>query len=133
MGIVVVDVCQANKITSIDIEAILEEEFPEVAVIMNDCLSYCGLCANSYYAQVNSTFTRRAPRAWRCRTRRCVLHRARLRGRRARPCSPATSRARRTPRPWWRKSKSGSPMRSSPSSVGTTNRGPTPGSSTSSR
>ncbi len=53
MGIVVVDVCQANKITSIDIEAILEEEFPEVAVIMNDCLSYCGLCANSYYAQVN--------------------------------------------------------------------------------
>ncbi|HLS22774.1 MAG TPA: DUF1450 domain-containing protein [Pseudogracilibacillus sp.] len=53
MGIVVVDVCQANKLTTIDIETLLEQEFPEVAVIMNNCLSFCGLCANSYFAQVN--------------------------------------------------------------------------------
>lgn len=53
MGIVVVDVCNVNRITSLDIENILEEEFPEVAVIMNSCLSFCGLCANTAYAQVN--------------------------------------------------------------------------------
>jgi len=53
MGIVVVDVCQANKIMTIDIETLLENEFPEVAVIINDCLSYCGLCANVCFVQVN--------------------------------------------------------------------------------
>ena len=35
MGIVLVDVCSANLITSIDIEGIIEEEIPEVAVIIN--------------------------------------------------------------------------------------------------
>lgn len=53
MGIVIVDVCSANPITSIDIEAMLEKEFPEVAVLMNDCLSSCGLCAVSPFARVN--------------------------------------------------------------------------------
>lgn len=53
MGIVIVDVCSANPITSIDIEAIIEKEFPEVAVLMNDCLSHCGLCAVSPFAHVN--------------------------------------------------------------------------------
>jgi len=53
MGIVIVDVCSANKITTINIEEIIEGEFPEVAVIMNSCLSYCGLCANSPFAHVN--------------------------------------------------------------------------------
>lgn len=37
----------------LDIESIIESEFPEVAVIMNSCLSYCGLCAMSAYAHVN--------------------------------------------------------------------------------
>lgn len=53
MGIVVVDVCSVNAITTLNIEEILEEEFPEVAVIMNSCLNYCGLCAKSPYAHVN--------------------------------------------------------------------------------
>ena len=53
MGIVLVDVCSANLITSIDIEGIIEEEFPEVAVVVNSCLSFCGLCANAPYAHVN--------------------------------------------------------------------------------
>jgi len=53
MGIVIVDVCRVNKIMSLDIESIIEEEFPEVAVIVNDCMSYCGLCAASCYAHVN--------------------------------------------------------------------------------
>lgn len=53
MGIVVVDYCQANIIATVDIESILEEEFPEVAVLSNSCLSFCGLCAKVPYAQVN--------------------------------------------------------------------------------
>lgn len=53
MGIVVVDICQANLLATIDIEEILEEEFPEVAVLINDCLSFCGLCARVCFAQVN--------------------------------------------------------------------------------
>jgi len=53
MGIVIVDVCTVNAITTLDIETIIESEFPEVAVIMNSCLNYCGLCANSPYASVN--------------------------------------------------------------------------------
>jgi len=53
MGIVIVDVCSANLLATIDIEEIIESEFPEVAVLMNNCLSHCGLCANSAYAHVN--------------------------------------------------------------------------------
>jgi len=53
MGIVIVDICSANVITSIDIEGIIEGEFPEVAVIINSCLSFCGLCAKAPYAHVN--------------------------------------------------------------------------------
>lgn len=53
MGIVIVDVCRVNKIMTLDIEKIIEEEFPEVAVIVNECMSYCGLCAASSYAHVN--------------------------------------------------------------------------------
>jgi len=53
MGIVVVDVCQSNILATIDIEEILEQEFPEVAVLINNCLSFCGLCARTCFAQVN--------------------------------------------------------------------------------
>lgn len=53
MGIVIVDICSANLITTIDIEEIIEREFPEVAVITNSCLSFCGLCAKTAYAHVN--------------------------------------------------------------------------------
>lgn len=53
MGIVVVDICSSNAITAIDIEEIIEKEFPEVAVVFYSCLNYCGLCANSPYALVN--------------------------------------------------------------------------------
>lgn len=53
MGIVIVDVCRVNKIMTLDVETIIEEEFPEVAVIVNECMSYCGLCAASCYAHVN--------------------------------------------------------------------------------
>ncbi len=53
MGIVVVEVCDANIITEIDIEQIIESEFPEVVVMITTCLSFCGMCARSPYAIVN--------------------------------------------------------------------------------
>ncbi|WLV26060.1 DUF1450 domain-containing protein [Aciduricibacillus chroicocephali] len=54
MGIVVVEICDGNMITVIDLESILEGEFPEVAVLMSDCLSFCGMCAVRPYAIVNN-------------------------------------------------------------------------------
>lgn len=54
MGIVVVDVCDANAITSLDIEGILEAEYPEVAVLISDCLTLCGLCRIRPFALVNN-------------------------------------------------------------------------------
>ncbi len=54
LGIVVVEICDGNTITTIDVEGILEAEFPEVAVLMNECLNFCGLCAVRPYALVNN-------------------------------------------------------------------------------
>ncbi|MCP3029399.1 DUF1450 domain-containing protein [Halobacillus sp. A5] len=51
----VVEVCDGNLINELDIETILEEEYPDVAVLMNECLSFCGLCAIKPYAMVNGT------------------------------------------------------------------------------
>ncbi|WP_316568211.1 YuzB family protein [Neobacillus sp. YIM B06451] len=53
MGIVIVDICQSNSINVLDIETILESEYPEVSVLQNDCLSFCGMCARSPFAIVN--------------------------------------------------------------------------------
>ncbi|MRH44649.1 DUF1450 domain-containing protein [Aquibacillus halophilus] len=53
MGIVVVEICDGNLIHTIDLEGIIESKYPEVAVITNDCLSFCGLCALKPYALVN--------------------------------------------------------------------------------
>ena len=41
-------------ITAVDIEGIIESEFPEVAVLMNECLSFCGLCRVRPFALVNN-------------------------------------------------------------------------------
>lgn len=54
MGIVVVELCDGNAITALDIEGIIEQEFPEVAVLTNECLAYCGLCRVKPYALVNN-------------------------------------------------------------------------------
>ncbi|CEG26496.1 YuzB family protein [Bacillus sp. B-jedd] len=53
MGIIIVDICMSNSINVLDVEAILEAEYPEVSVLMNDCLSFCGMCARSPFAIVN--------------------------------------------------------------------------------
>ncbi|WP_235001695.1 DUF1450 domain-containing protein [Halobacillus sp. Marseille-P3879] len=49
------EVCDGNLINELDVETILEEEYPDVAVLMNECLSFCGLCAIKPYAMVNGT------------------------------------------------------------------------------
>ncbi|WP_164667490.1 DUF1450 domain-containing protein [Virgibacillus doumboii] len=54
MGVVVVEVCDGNAITTLDIEEIIEREFPEVAVLTNECLAICGLCRVRPYALVNN-------------------------------------------------------------------------------
>ncbi|PLR87777.1 DUF1450 domain-containing protein [Bacillus sp. V33-4] len=53
MGIVVVEICDGSLITEIPLEEILETGYPEVAVIENSCLSFCGMCAKRPYAIVN--------------------------------------------------------------------------------
>jgi len=51
---IIVEVCDANLFTSIDVEEVIEGEFPEVAVIINQCLSFCGLCRAVPFAIVNN-------------------------------------------------------------------------------
>ncbi|GAK08158.1 DUF1450 domain-containing protein [Geomicrobium sp. JCM 19038] len=53
MGIIIVELCQSNAITKLEIESILEEKYPEVDVIESECLSTCGLCALRPFALVN--------------------------------------------------------------------------------
>ncbi|AIC95666.1 MULTISPECIES: DUF1450 domain-containing protein [Shouchella] len=55
MGIIVVEVCDGNLMNRVDLENLLESEYPEVAVMDNECLSFCGLCAVRPYAIVNGT------------------------------------------------------------------------------
>lgn len=54
MKIIVVEICDANLFTSLNVEEIIEGEFPEVAVIINQCLSFCGLCRAVPFAIVNN-------------------------------------------------------------------------------
>ncbi|WP_110928713.1 DUF1450 domain-containing protein [Bacillus massiliglaciei] len=53
MGIVIVEICDGSLITVLKVEEILEEQYPEVSVIENSCLSFCGMCAKRPYAIVN--------------------------------------------------------------------------------
>lgn len=53
MGIVVVEICDGSLITEIDLESIIEAEYPEVAVLESGCLSFCGICKVRPYAIVN--------------------------------------------------------------------------------
>jgi len=53
MGIIIVEICDGSLIQEIEIERILEAEYPEVAVIESTCLSFCGICARRPYAIVN--------------------------------------------------------------------------------
>lgn len=52
LGIVVVEVCDTNVLSALELEE-LEEEFPEIAVMRTDCLNLCGLCKLRPYALMN--------------------------------------------------------------------------------
>lgn len=52
MGIVIVEVCDVNPASGLDLEK-LEEEYPGVSVIRTPCLSNCAQCATIPYAYVN--------------------------------------------------------------------------------
>jgi len=54
MKFIVVEVCDANTLTTLNVEEIIESKFPEVAVIINQCLSFCGLCRSVPFAIVNN-------------------------------------------------------------------------------
>ena len=53
ISVVIVEICENNFITKLDLENILETEYPGVSVLETDCLSFCGMCAASPYAMVN--------------------------------------------------------------------------------
>lgn len=52
MGIVIVEVCDVNPASALDLEA-LEEQYPGVSVMRTQCLSNCAQCALVPYAYVN--------------------------------------------------------------------------------
>lgn len=53
IGIVVVEICESNLLQTINAENLFESEYPEVAVLVSDCLNFCGLCRLKPYALVN--------------------------------------------------------------------------------
>lgn len=61
MGIVIVEVCEVNPSSALDLEQ-LEEEFPGVSVIRNQCLSNCAMCATTPFAYVNGELLTNADR-----------------------------------------------------------------------
>jgi uncharacterized protein YuzB (UPF0349 family) len=52
MGIVIVEVCDVNSASGLDLEQ-LETEFPGVSVMRTPCLSNCTQCAVVPFAYVN--------------------------------------------------------------------------------
>ncbi|GEN46374.1 DUF1450 domain-containing protein [Alkalibacillus haloalkaliphilus] len=54
MGIVLVEICDGNLMTEVDLEGIIESEYPEADVIENTCLNQCGMCAVRPFALVNN-------------------------------------------------------------------------------
>lgn len=52
MGIVVVEICDSNLMSALELEH-LEELYPEIAVLRADCMNLCGLCKLRPYAMVN--------------------------------------------------------------------------------
>ncbi|MBO2944208.1 DUF1450 domain-containing protein [Paenibacillus sp. F411] len=52
MGIVIVEICDSNLMSALELER-LEELYPEIAVMRADCMNLCGLCKLRPYALVN--------------------------------------------------------------------------------
>lgn len=52
MGIVIIELCDYNALSSEELEDFYRAR-PEVAVMSYDCMNYCGMCAMRPYALVN--------------------------------------------------------------------------------
>ncbi|MFS0781496.1 DUF1450 domain-containing protein [Bacillus sp. 1P06AnD] len=52
MGIIIVEICDSNLLSSADLEGLLSE-YPEVTVMRYECLNRCSLCKMRPYALVN--------------------------------------------------------------------------------
>ncbi|PWK14391.1 DUF1450 domain-containing protein [Tumebacillus permanentifrigoris] len=61
MGIVIVEVCDINPASALDLEQ-LEEDFPGVSAIRTPCLSNCTMCASTPYVYVNGELLANADR-----------------------------------------------------------------------
>lgn len=53
IGIIIVEICESNLLSTIETEGLLEAEYPEVSVITSSCLSFCGLCRLRPFAIVD--------------------------------------------------------------------------------
>ncbi|MBU5595633.1 YuzB family protein [Amphibacillus sp. MSJ-3] len=53
MGIIIVEICESNLLQTIEAENLFESEYPEVSVLVSECLSFCGLCRFKPFALVN--------------------------------------------------------------------------------
>ncbi|WP_085992565.1 DUF1450 domain-containing protein [Oceanobacillus senegalensis] len=51
MGIIIIEVCDYNLLSSEELEEVFNR--PEVAVMSYECMNYCGMCAMRPYAMVN--------------------------------------------------------------------------------
>ncbi|WP_176759250.1 DUF1450 domain-containing protein [Pelagirhabdus alkalitolerans] len=54
MGIVIVEICESNLLQTIEAEQLFESTYPEVSVIVSECLSFCGMCRFRPFALVNN-------------------------------------------------------------------------------
>jgi uncharacterized protein YuzB (UPF0349 family) len=56
-GLILIEVCDINLACTPELLA-LEEEFPDVSIIENGCMSHCDLCATSPYVFLNGEIIR---------------------------------------------------------------------------
>jgi len=61
MGIVIVEVCDVNPASALDLEQ-LEKDYPGVSVMRTPCLSNCTHCAVAPFAYVNGELLANASR-----------------------------------------------------------------------
>lgn len=53
LGLIVVEICDRNAMMMLPLEELIEEKYPEVAVMETNCLNMCNMCRARPYAMVN--------------------------------------------------------------------------------
>ena len=56
-GLILIEVCDINLACSPEL-LVLEQEYPDVSIIENGCMSHCELCATSPYVFLNGEIIR---------------------------------------------------------------------------